>query len=351
MEPTYIYGIVPTDQHVAVPGDGVSRRPEGIHTLPYRDIAAVVGPSDLDDYRGLAREELVHVLLDHQRVVEQVMRIFPVLPAKFGTVLADERRVTELLTAGYDLFRSRLDRFEGCVQMEVVVQRDLSQAFADFARDDRVAEIGALAAAAGEAEARELRVRAGRMIQAMLEERRIAYRAQLMPRLCECGCEAISNPCMDDSMVLNLALLIDGDGRTRLDELLPRLDEECGGRLTFRCVGPLPPYSFASLEVECPRFSEIDRSRRLLELPETVTAREVKEAFHLQAGRFHPDVNPDVSDGCAAMSDLSSAYALLSRFLQSQTGDGGGACRLDMPSVEKALLFDVVRQQVLADQA
>lgn len=349
MCPSYIYGIVPTDQHMTVPGEGVSRQPGGIHTLPYKDIAAVVGPSDLDDYRGLGREELVQVLLDHQRVVEQVMHTFPILPAKFSTILADERRVMDLLTKGHDLFRSELERLEGCSQMEVVVQWDLKEVFADLGRNERVAQIGALTATAAPEQATELRIMAGRMVQAMLEEKRAANQAQLLPRLRACGRDAISNPCMDDSMILNLALLTDGDGRTRLDALLPELDEECEGRLNFRCVGPLPPYSFASLEVESPSFSDIDRSRRLLDLPEDVSARDVKEAYHRQAARVHPDVNPEAAEGPLSMSDLSSAYALLSRFVESQTQDKTVTYRLDVRSVEQALLFDVVRQEAPTD--
>ena len=346
---TYIYGIVPTDKEVTVAVDGVSRQPGGIHTIPCNDIAAVVGPSDLDDYRGLGREELVRVLLDHQRVVEQVMHSYGILPAKFSTVLADEQRVTELLTKGHDLFRRKLDEFEGCVQMEVVVQWDLQEVFADIGRDARVVQLSALAEAAAKEQARELQIRVGRMVGTLLAERRAAHQASLLPRLRECGREAVSNPCMDESMVLNLALLTDRDGQTRLDGLLPELDEEFGGRLVFRCVGPLPPYNFASVEVECPSFSDIDRSRRILDLPEMVTAREVKEAFRRKASRIHPDANPDSVDNVTEMSDLSSAYALLSRYVKSDPGDGSATHRLDVPSVEKALLFDVVRQQALGD--
>ena len=344
MGATYIYGIVPTDQDVMVPGDGVSRHPGGIHTLPYKDIAAVVGPSDLDDYRGLGREELVRVLLDHQRVIEHIMSVFPVLPAKFSTVLTDEQRVVELLEKGHALFRGTLIKLEGCAQMEVVVQWDLKEVFAELGRDERVVQIGELAAAADKEQAKELRILVGRVVQTLLEERRSEYQARLLPGLAECGLEAVSNPCMDDSMVLNLALLTDEAGRARLDGLLPQLDEEFEGRLNFRCVGPLPPYSFASLEVESPSFSEIDRSRRILGLPETVTAREVKEAYHREVSRVHPDVNPTAAEDTVGMTALSSAYTLLSRFLESEAGGKNVPYHLDVSSVERALLFDVVRQ-------
>ncbi|MCZ7664882.1 MAG: GvpL/GvpF family gas vesicle protein [Thermoleophilia bacterium] len=362
MGATYLYGIVPTNECVTVPGDGVSAQPGGIHTVPYNDIAAVVGPSDLEDYSGMGREDLVRVLLGHQRVVEQVMRAFPVLPAKFSTVLAGEDRVVDLLAQGHDLFLAELDRLEGCAQMEVLVQWDLGDVFADLGQDERVARLRADAETASPERVKELQILAGRLVQALLEEKRAAYQARLSSRLREPGIEMLSNPCMDDSMVMNVALLANEAGRGRLDALLPKLDEEFEGRLTFRCIGPLPPYSFATLELEFPIFSDIDRARRLLELPEVVTARQVKESYHRLAARFHPDRNPSLVDGVDTMSDLSWAYGLLTRFVESQVernrqvdrddrrGTGGGKlrdvpCPLDVHSVERALLFDICRQE------
>jgi len=147
-------------------------------------------------------------------------------------------------------------------------------------------------------------------------------------------------------MILNLALLVDEPGRARLDALLPELDAELEGRLDFRCVGPLPPYTFATLEVEAPRFADTERARDLLGLPVEVTAAQVKAAFRSLASRLHPDVNPDAAHGEEAMAELAWAYKLLSRFVDSACeGETARLCRLDRPSVEQALLFEVRRQE------
>ncbi len=345
MGATYVYGIIPSDERVSLPGAGVSAGPGGIHAVPCDGIAAVVGPSDRDDYQGLAREDLVQVLLEQQRVVEGVMAAFPVLPARFGTVLADEERVIDLLTRGHDLLRDELDRLAACVQMEVVVQWDLEQVFAEIGRDERVAQVRA-AAAAPAADTEALRILLGRTVQTLLEERRAALEERLLPRLRETAREVHANPCMDDKMVLNLALLVDEPGRVQLDALLPELDAELEGELDFRCVGPLPPYTFATLEVEAPRFVDTERARGLLELPMEVTAGQVKTAFRGLASRLHPDVNPDAAHGEEAIAELAWAYKLLSRFVDSACeGETARLCRLDRASVEQALLFDVRRQE------
>ena len=345
MGATYVYGIVPTDERVSLPGAGVSAGPGGIHTLPHDGIAAVVGPSDVDDYQGLAREELVKVLLQHQRVVEEVLPAFPVLPAKFGTVLADEDRVLELLARGHALFRDELERLGACVQMEVVVQWDLEKVFAELGRDERIAEVRAAAAAPG-ADTEAMRIALGRTVQALLEQRRGVLRDRLLPRLQETGREVHVNPLMDDTMILNLALLVDESGRQRLDALLPELDAEHEGSLDFRCVGPLPPYTFATLEVESPSFADTERARALLALPVEVSGRQVKEAFRRFASRLHPDANPGAGAGDDDMAECAWAYKLLIRFVNAACdGDAARLCRLDRAAVQQALLFDVRRQE------
>ena len=345
MGATYVYGIIPSDERVSLPGAGVSAQPGGLRTVPLAGIAAVVGPSDQDDYQGLAREDLVKVLLEHQRVVEEVMSAYPVLPAKFGTVLPDEARVIELLTRGGHLFADELERLAACVQMEVVVQWDLQQVFAELGRDERIAQLRAAAAAAPAADAEGLRILLGQTVQTLLEERRAAIKDRLLPRLQEVGREVHVNPLMDDKMILNLALLVDEPGRQRLDALLPELDAELEGSLDFRCVGPLPPYTFATLDVEAPRFVDVERARDCLGLPLEVTAGQVKAAFRQQASWLHPDVNPGVAGSEAAMAELAGAYKLLSRFVDAACeGETARLCRLDRATVERTLLFDIRRQ-------
>ena len=346
MGATYVYGIISSDQRVSLPGAGVAAHPGGIHTVPYHGIAAVVGPSDVHDYQGLAREDLVMVLLEHQRVVEEVMSAYPVLPARFGTVLADEDRVVDLLIRGHDLFAAELERLAACVQMEVVVQWDLEKVFAELGGDERIAQLRASAVAAPAADAEALRILLGQTVQTLLEERRAALKDCLLPRLQKAGQEVHANPCMDDKMILNLALLVDEPGRVRLDALLPELDAELEGSLDFRCVGPLPPYTFATLDVESPRFADTERARGLLELPMEVTAEQVKAAFRRLAPLLHPDVNPDAKRSEEAMAQLAWAYKLLSRCVDAACeGDTARLCLLDRPSVEQTLMFDIHRQE------
>jgi len=108
---------------------GVDDEQDEVYTIPHRDLAAVVSASPLADYRGLKRDRAARYLVAHQRVVEAVMKAFPILPAKFGTVLPDEDSVRRLLAQGEPLFRTTLEEFADRVQMEVVILWDLQEGF------------------------------------------------------------------------------------------------------------------------------------------------------------------------------------------------------------------------------
>ncbi|MBI5955977.1 MAG: GvpL/GvpF family gas vesicle protein [Chloroflexi bacterium] len=314
MAATYIYAIIPTGDQVIFDVGGVDDDHDEVYSIPHRDLAAVVSASPLADYRGLKRDEAVRYLVPHQRVVEVVMQAFPVLPVKFGTVLPDEAWVRRLLAQGETLFRTALERFSELVQMEVVVLWNLQEIFREIGNELRSNVQTFKRSNVTDAE----RIAVGQMVQASLERRRAALRDRLLPSLQEVALDVVVNPLMDDSMVTNVALLVDKAGRGALDQRLKSLDEEFEGRLHFRCVGPLPPYSFATVEVQIPSFQAVDEARRLLGLGETATPGEIKRAYHRLASQLHPDHNPNSPEAEARMAELTQAYRLLTAYADSQ---------------------------------
>jgi hypothetical protein len=153
-------------------------------------------------------------------------------------------------------------------------------------------------------------------------------------------------------MVTNVALLVDQEGRGALDRRLEVLDEEFAGRLHFRCVGPLPPYSFATVEVQVPFFEAVDEARRRLGLGETAPPGEIKRAYHRLAGRLHPDHNPKDPEAEAHMAELTQAYQLLTAYAESRALAAKTAsqavCGFDQQTVERTLLIAIQRQEALA---
>jgi hypothetical protein len=362
MAATYLYAIIPTrDQVIFDEVAGVDDEHDEVYTVPYPDLAAVVSASPLADYRGLKRDQAARYLVAHQRVVEAVMQNFPALPVKFGTVLPDEDWVRRFLTQGETLFRTTLEKLSGLVQMEVVVLWDLQEIFQEIGQEKHIAQLKAQVEGRPPEETMIERVAIGQMVQASLEQRRTSLQNYLIHWLQQVALDLVVNPSMGDSMVANVALLVDEAGQAALDGQLQHLDEEFDSQLTLRCVGPLPPYSFATVEVEVPSFEAVDEARRCLGLGKMATPGKIRRAYHQLAGQMHPDHNADDPEAKDRMTELTQAYELLNTYAEAVQGSKGareqrskGAeeqqseIQFGREAVEQTLLIAIRRQEVPA---
>lgn len=381
MAATYLYAIIPTRESIIFDVTGLDRahnngQDSQVYSIPFGVLAAVVSPSPRENFRGLNRDEAARYLVAHQRVVELLMQDFPVLPVKFGTVLPDESQVRQLLRLGEGLFQHALQRLEGRLQIEVVVLWNLQYVFQEIARETQIARFKAQIEGLPPEKTQAERVAIGQLVMASLERRRMQLRDFFLPAFSEIAPDLVVNPLMDDSMVINVALLLDEAGRLSLIQRLEALDAEFEGDqhrslvsspLNFRCVGPMPPYSFSTVEVQMPPFDQVDRARKLLGLAETVEPGEIKRAYHRLAGRLHPDHNPDNVQAEAEMAELSQAYELLSLFARCQSflwdckdtrripanpkdpsasNQARPAVQLNRPMVEKTMLIGIRRQEI-----
>jgi hypothetical protein len=392
MTTTYIYAIVPgrdeEDLHMAgvnAVGDGLlsslkrnilsplSRSAKGessggpaagVHAVTEHGLTAVVSGSPLEDYRGLKRDQAAPYLVAHQHVVEALMQEGPVLPVTFGTVLPDEDHVRRLLIQGEDLFRTNLEQFAGLKQMEIAVLWDLEKVFQEIGQEEHIRHLKSQMAGLPPDETTVERVAIGKLVKESLDERRQALQDRVLPPLREVSREdLVINPLMDDKMAANVGLLVDEASEEALDEQLETLDQMFDGQLTFRCVGPLPPYSFASVDVKVPTFEAIDNARRRLGLGETAARDEVKRAYHRVAGKLHPDHNIGDPQAEERMAEVSKAYKLLTAYAKhvqrstgrrghpgaEERGGGGageGACSFSREAVEQTLLITVKRQEL-----
>jgi hypothetical protein len=323
-----------------------------VHLLAGKSIGAVIGASPPIDFRALSREDAVRYLLSHQRVVEAVMRLTPALPVKFGTTLPDEAAVARLLERGAPVMAARLAEFARHVQVELIVTWNMEEVLRETAAEEDVACLKSKAETQPSAATTAMRIELGKLVKASIERRRASCRERILGALRPIATDLAENALMDDRMVANLALLLPESAGEALDQRLNELDREFGERLNFRCVGPLPPYSFATVEVSTPSFDVIDGARRALSLGDSANLADIKEAYYRLIRHHHPDRAPVqlASEGVSAR--LTDAYRTLTRYaasLLSTAGESARAepeCRFDRVAVEDAILVAVRRQEL-----
>ena len=219
---------------------------DGIYTIPYRDLAAVVRVTPLPSLKP-TREDLV----GHLRVIEQVMGTKTVIPAAFGTIAASEEEVREgLLASEYEQLRALLEYLEGRVELGLkVLWKELDAIFAEIlAEQEKIRVLREWIAARPETHTRQQRIEIGSMVAEALEAKKRTEGGEILDALTPVAAEARAGKLLGEKMILNAAFLVERAREAEFDERVSCLGEQRGQRLSFRYVGPAPPFNFVSLQ-------------------------------------------------------------------------------------------------------
>ena len=357
MSRIYLYAIVPAAERSPFDAAGVWRGDPRVRTICADALAAVVGAAPPIDFRALSRDDAVRFLLAHQRVVESVMRSSAALPVKFGTTLPDEAAVVGMLVRGAMVLAGPLAELSQHVQIELIVSWSIDGILREVAAEDGVVRLKAEIAAQAGGVTGDQRVAIGKLVKDSIDRRRECYRSRIVATVRSVAADLVENALMDDRLVANLALLLATDASDALDQRLAELDEEFGKGLNFRCIGPLPPYSFATVEVSLPSFEAIDRARRVLSLGESAGLAEIKSAYHRQIRQVHPDLTAAAPGDESDTTRLTDAYKTLMNYaeaLPSAAGDdalGETGYRFDRGTVEGSILVMVHRPELTVARA
>lgn len=338
----YIFGLIKNKNKT----DGPVQLPESVEAIPVGGISALVTDSPRLDPPSMRKEAVAGYLIRHQQVLEKVMESHSVIPARLGACAGSRAEVAGALKFGYRDFIKAFAVMEGKVEIDIAASwPDMAPVVAETAEADAaVREFKERLASKPGGATTEDRIKAGRMISRALEEKNRKTASEIMSFLAPATFSLRTHGLMNDSMILNAALLVRNNQREKFFEMVNRLDEAYHGRINFRCVGPLPVYSFCTAEIKKIERAEIDRAMGLLGLPEnkkfTASGAEIKRAYRQRARLCHPDLagfsrpaaavasRAEEKESCAIKFDkITGAYRLLMECSSAH------ACRGDDGSV------------------
>ena len=116
-------------------------------------------------------------------------------------------------------------------------------------------------------------------------------------------------------MVANTAFLINKAKHKDFEAKVEGLNTEFNEKLNFRCVGPLPPYSFYTLEIKTVKNEDIDWAKKRLGVSNDITSKnELKKAYQRQAVSTHPDRNPNMPYAEKEFDEVNRAYKILTDY-------------------------------------
>jgi len=245
-------------------------------------LSAVVSEHNGEPLTTMPKEGLVRALLSHQRVVEGFLSGRAVLPARFGTVLAGTEEVLALLQQSRAQLFEQLESLWDRVEVEVAATWDLQAVLAGIGRDEEVVRVReAMSPEAAQSE----RLRLGRLVKAKMDQRRDSYREVMVAALKPLAVDVNANALVSDMLVMNVAFLIESGEQAQFDQAVEGLDRRFQDEITFRVIGPLPPYSFSTLEVERVTPEEVQEAAAILQLSEARHEAEVRRAYRRLAAK------------------------------------------------------------------
>lgn len=303
-----------------------------VYTISHEDISAVVNDREIMDYNYMSRDALARLLVGHQMVIERIMNAEVVaLPVRLGTFAADEDEIKEILKKGYGLIKDVMGRAAGKIEIDVcVTYRDFDSILKEAAEEREVKEVKERLLSNHRGVTVDEQIKVGVMVKKALDEKKREITFKMIEALKVICDDCRQHEVMDDKMAANIAFLVNRTNEEKFYAAVEKLNNEFAEKLDFRCVGPLPPYSFYTLEIKKMQYEEIDWARKKLGLPAGfVTKDEIKKAHQTMAFALHPDKNPDEPGIGKEFNEVMMAYKTLQEYCQ------GESCSFDEEEFKK----------------
>jgi hypothetical protein len=232
---TYIYAVTTADHPLPDDAAGVGDPPTQLRTIRGSKVAAVVGDAP-EDLRARRRD-----VAAHHNVLTALAERGPVLPMRFGMVVADDAGARTLVEEYGAEYEAALDHLAGMAELNVKAEVDLDTVLPDIvAADPRIAEQRAHSRATGTLDAQ---MRLGELVAEGLAHREEAIRELLLRKLAPLSAEAKDGPAVRD-VAANNSFLVRAEDVGAFRKAVDELPADTGPGVRFRCAGPLPAYSF-----------------------------------------------------------------------------------------------------------
>lgn len=309
----FIYGFVRKSEHENIGAIGIDQGE--VYTFPYRDIAALVSDLSFLQFDGLPKETLLRNLAVYQAVIENVMKSHYIIPVKFGIMVQRQEEIKRILKKGYGQINTNLKEMENKIELDVAaLWNDMETVLKEIGEEEGVKQLKEEAASKPPDQIFEVKINLGKMVKETLDKKRDKCASEILNILKKEAETHRSHDVMDDSMIMNGAFLIKKNNQKPFELKVDQLDKRFKSAVNFRIIGPLPPYSFKTLEIKTAEFGEINDARNMLGLGEEAKIFEIKEAYKELSKKFHPDKYPGDPEVQKRFEKINKAYHMLSDY-------------------------------------
>jgi hypothetical protein len=243
----YVYCVIRSNKPLQFGMSTIAGEVGGVHTVNYRDLAAVVSDVPIGPLDS-TRENV----LAHEHVNETVMRDHTVIPMSFGTIFKTRDDALELLRSAHDAFDDVLSKMQNKLEFGLKVLWDRDAVIAEIEEQDEDIRRLRNEIASQKGSTYFARMQYGRLLEAALQGRSERYVSGILEELRAAAVAARINKPIGDKMILNGAFLVSRDSEGAFDQSIKQVAAQ-HEKLTFKYTGPWPPYNFVNIRLKLER--------------------------------------------------------------------------------------------------
>ncbi len=307
----YIYGFVPSNCFEKIRSAVLK---SGLYSIDYGDISAVVSDTRDEKIEYMDRETLAHLLVDHQKKIEGIMSsgCSKIIPMQLGTIVSSGNDVIKILKNGQTVIKEIFEVIDNVEEFDVVAVwnnfPDLIEKISDTSQVRLLREEIAKKNSYDQTDS----INIGKLIKQKIDEKNNKVNLDVANSLQPFCIDTKKHETMNDEMPLNSAFLVRKDTINSFMETIDNLDSKYADQLNFKIVGPLPCYSFYTLECKTLNKEDIEKAEKVLGIDSYKSELDLKKAYRMKAGLTHPDKNSDcAADNSEGFININNAYKIL----------------------------------------
>lgn len=247
-EGKYIYAVIETSEPQEFATLGIGGRGDKVYTMHQNGLAAVVSSSPIVKY-PVSRDNM----MAHQKVLEEVMQGFTLLPVRYCTIAEDEGQIKEkVLQARSQEFKDLLEKMKGKVELGVrAFWTNTQSIFEEIVSENE--EIAELKKGIEEEKSAQKvyagKIKIGEIVKLALEEKKKKEAEILLDSLKVFAEDFRENRILGDRNIFNTSFLVTEEKEQGFDQKVNELQQQLGKRTKLDYFGPIPPCNFVEVVV------------------------------------------------------------------------------------------------------
>ena len=235
----YLYCIIESKKPENFGGIGVDGNE--VYTINYKDLAAVVSDASNSSY------EILYQGLTHQKVVENIMKKYTLIPMSFGQIPKSKDDVKGFLSEHYLEMKKMLEKLDGKIELGVKVSWKMDKIMNEIvSSSDRIRVLNKQIKAKTPEKAYPLKIELGKLVADALTRKGESIANDIYELLSHTAVGKKKNKPIVENMLLNAAFLVEKEKEKEFDEKVNEAEKKYGDKVTFKYVLS-PPYNFVSI--------------------------------------------------------------------------------------------------------